>query len=72
MTNGNVIFKSRAEQRVEAEFGIDVDAVLRFLYHDNGLNQEQIAARLRVSRSTVVEWMKRHSVPTGYNRAEVA
>lgn len=72
MTDGTSIFKSRAEQRVEAREGRSVPELLRELYHDQGLSQEQIADRLAVSRGTVIEWMRKHSVPTGYNRSAVA
>lgn len=64
------VLKSRAEQIIEARLGRDIRDVLRDLYQDRGLTQEQIAVELGITRSTVVEWMKRHQIPTGYNRAE--
>lgn len=65
------LFKSREEQAVEARFGRDITDILRDLYHERRLNQAQMAQELGVSRSTVVEWMQRRGIPTGYNRAEV-
>jgi DNA-binding XRE family transcriptional regulator len=72
MSNGELVFKSRTEQRIEAEQGSDIADVLRALYHDEGLTQDQMAARLRVHRTTVVDLMKRHGVPTGYNKSWTA
>lgn len=66
------IFKSRAEQRVEARFDATVPDLLRDLYVERGMSQEQVAQRLGVSRGTVVEWMRKHEIPTGYNRSAVA
>lgn len=68
-----VVIKSPAEQKVEARYGQDITEVLRNLYHGTErLTQDQMAARLGVSRSTVVEWMQKHGIPTGYNRSQVA
>lgn len=72
MTDAHPIFKSRTEQRIEAEEGRDIAEVLRSLYHDEGLTQEQMAARLRVHRTTVVQLMQRHSIETGYNKSWTA
>jgi DNA-binding transcriptional regulator LsrR (DeoR family) len=72
MSNGEVVFKSRTEQRIEAETGRAVADVLRDLYHEEGLTQDQMAARLRIHRTTVVELMKRHGIPTGYNKSWTA
>jgi DNA-binding XRE family transcriptional regulator len=72
MSNGNIVFKSRTEQRIEAEQGRDIAEVLRDLYHTRGLTQDQMAAELRVHRTTVVDLMKRHSVETGYNKSWTA
>lgn len=63
------IFKSRSEQAVEARFGRDVRGLLREMYHDRRLTQAQIADELGVSRGTVVDWMQRWDIPTGYNKA---
>jgi transposase len=68
----NPIFKSRAEQRIEAREGREIPVILRDLYHKQGQSQEQIAETLRVSRGTVIEWMRKYSIPTGYNRTAVA
>ena len=72
MSNGEVVFKSRTEQRIEAEVGRPIADVLRDLYHEEGLTQDQMAARLRIHRTTVVELMKRHGIPTGYNKSWTA
>lgn len=72
MTDGTLIFKSRTEQRIEAETGQDIADVLRGLYHDRGLSQEEMAAELRVHRTTVVDLMKRHAIATGYNKSGTA
>lgn len=40
------------------------EAVLRELYHEEGLTQYEIAERLDCSRSTVWKWMKRTGVAT--------
>lgn len=71
MSDRTSFFKSRAEQRVEAQTGREIPEVLRDLYHSRGLSQEQVAAELRVSRGTVIEWMRKYEIPTGYNRASV-
>jgi DNA-binding transcriptional regulator YiaG len=65
-----VTVKSRAEQLVEARFGgRDIADILRDLYHGpRHLTQQQIATELKVSRPTVVDWMQRYEIPTGYNR----
>lgn len=70
MSADTPIYKSRQEQAVEARFGADITEVLRLLYHERGLSQADIAETLGVQRTTVVEWMKRHSIPTGYNRTQ--
>jgi hypothetical protein len=57
MTDGNLIFKSRTEQRIEAEYGLDIADVLR---------------DLRVHRTTVVDLMKRYAIATGYNKSGTA
>lgn len=72
MSNGELVFKSRTEQRIEAETGRDIVAVLTDMYHERGLTQDQMAAELRVHRTTVVDLMKRHGIPTGYNKSWVA
>lgn len=61
--------KSRTEQIVEERLGRPVPDVLREMYHDRGLTQEQIAAELDVARSTVIDWMRRYGIESGYNRS---
>lgn len=66
-----VVIKSREVQIVEARFdGRDIADILRGLYHDDKLTQAQIARKLKVGRGTVVEWMQRYEIPTGYNKAD--
>ena len=72
MTDAHLVFKSRTEQRIEAETGHDIAVVLREMYHERGLTQDQMATELRVHRTTVVDLMKRHSIETGYNKSWVA
>ena len=63
--------KSRTEQIIEARTGREIAELLRDLYHgERRLNQQQGADELGVSRSTVVDWMRRYGIETGYNRAE--
>lgn len=59
-----IIYKSRTEQRVEAETGEEITALLRRLYHGEGKSQDAIASQLGVSRGTVVDWMIRWDIPT--------
>jgi excisionase family DNA binding protein len=61
--------KSRQEQLVEHRHGATVEALLRRLYVDDGLTQEQVAAHLGVSRDTVYAWMVKHEIPTRDRRA---
>jgi predicted XRE-type DNA-binding protein len=72
MTDGNLIFKSRTEQRIEAEYGLDIADVLRDLYHERGMSQAEMALVLRVHRTTVVDLMKRYAIATGYNKSGTA
>ena len=67
-----LIFKSRAEQAVEARYGEPVAAILRRLYHDDGLSQEEIADRLGTSRSSVIRWMATYRIPTRDRRKVAA
>jgi DNA-binding transcriptional regulator LsrR (DeoR family) len=69
MPNGTPTFKSRTEQRIESETGRDIAVVLWELYHADRLTQAQIAHKLRVHRTTVVDLMKRYAIPTGYNKS---
>jgi DNA-binding MurR/RpiR family transcriptional regulator len=53
----SIVFKSRGMQIVEAREGQTIEVLLRRLYEDDGMTQEQIAERLSVSASTVIRWM---------------
>lgn len=64
--------KSRAEQLVEARHGEPVDAVLRRLYVDESLSQEQVARRLGVGRQAVIRWMAEYGIPTRDRRRVAA
>lgn len=68
-TDDQVIVKSRTEQLIEARYGRPVPDLLRDLYQVEQLTQTEIAEKLDVSRWTVVEWMKRHRIPTVDRRA---
>jgi len=72
MPNGTPIFKSRTEQRIEAENGRDIADLLTDLYHGQGLSQAEIARSLHVHRTTVVDLMKRYQIATGYNKSASA
>lgn len=72
MTDSKAIFKSRTEQRIELEMGRDIADVLTDLYHERGLSQAEIALRLGVHRTTVVDLMKRYAIATGYNKSRTA
>lgn len=54
--------KSRQEQMVEARFGEPVDVLLRRLYHEERLTQEEVADRLGIGRSTVVRWFGKYGL----------
>lgn len=54
--------KTREEQIVEERFAASVPDLLRVLYLEDRLTQEQVAEKLDVSRSTVIRWMKRHDI----------
>lgn len=49
---------------IEAVHGRTLDSVLRDLYEDQQLSQEQVAAELGVSRWTVMRWMADYRIPT--------
>ena len=70
--NGTIIFKSRAEQTIEAQFGEPVDVILRRLYVDERLSQEEIAERLGVSRSAVIRWFGKYGLMGRHPREFVA
>lgn len=67
-----LIFKSRAEQAIEARYGEPVAGILRRLYHDDGLSQEEVADRLGTSRSSVIRWMATYRIPTRDRRKVAA
>lgn len=66
---GEVVVKSRTEQLIEGRYQCAIPVLLRRLYQDEGLTQSEIADKLDISRWTVVEWMKRHGIPTVDRRA---
>jgi DNA-binding transcriptional regulator YiaG len=49
---------------IEATHGKPLSVVLRDLYDGEGLSQEAVAARLNVSRWTVMQWMAECGIPT--------
>lgn len=62
--------KSRREQVVSARNGgREVPDLLRELYVDEGLSQDEVALRLGVHRQTVVRWMEQFGIPTRDRRA---
>ena len=61
--------KSRQEQLVERRHGAPVEALLRRLYVNEGLTQEQVAIALGVGRDTVYAWMRKYGIPTRDRRA---
>lgn len=71
-TSGTLIFKSRAEQAVEARFGEPVDVLLRRLYHEERLSQADIAVRLGVGRSSVIRWFTKYGLVGRHPREFVA
>jgi transposase len=72
MSNG-ISFKSRTEQEVEARFGRTIAELLRDYYHgERRWSQARIAKEFQVDRGTVIEWMQKYDIPTGYNRDEAA
>lgn len=64
--------KSRTEQVVEARFGEPVDVLIRRLYDDEGLSQEQVATKLGVGRKAVLTWMGAYGIPTRDRRKVAA
>lgn len=61
--------KSRAEQVVQARHGREVPELIRELYVDQGLSQEEVAEQLGVHRSTLVHWMRDFGIQTRDRRA---
>jgi transposase len=70
MTTEGVLVKSAAEQRVEAHYGRPIAEVLADFYQIHRYSQAAIAELCGVTRQTVVEWMQKWKIPTGYNRGE--
>lgn len=60
----SIVLKSRGMQMVEAREGTPIEELLHRLYDDEGLTQEQIAARFGVSVSTVIRWMAQLGIET--------
>lgn len=71
-TASPLVFKSRAEQRVEALHGEEIGALLHRLYFDERLTQEQVADRLGVGRSTVIRWFTKYGLAGRHPREAVA
>lgn len=71
-SNGNPILKSRQEQLVEIRFGEPVEALLRRLYIEEGLTQEQIAERLGVGRRSIIRWFGKYGLVGRHPRDRVA
>jgi DNA-binding MarR family transcriptional regulator len=69
MTARHIAIKSREEQLVEARFDASIPDLLRILYVDDGLSQQEVADRLGVHRSTVVRWMRQRGIATRDRRA---
>lgn len=63
------VLRSRQEQLIEHRFAEPMDVLLRRLYVDEGLTQQQIAERLETSNRTVVRWMAKYGIPTRDRRA---
>ncbi len=51
-------------QVVEARFGKPIDELLRQLYNDEGLTQDEIADRIGYDVTTVRRWMERYDIAT--------
>lgn len=66
------IYKSRTQQSVEARHGASVEVLLRRLYVEQGLTQDQVAATLGVERKAVVRWMAAFAIPARDRRKVAA
>ena len=64
--------KSRVEQLVEARHGAPVDVLLRRLYVDQELSQDEVAAVLGCGRKAVIRWMAQYGIPTRDRRKVAA
>jgi len=52
--------RTAAQQRIEADYGQPVDAVLVDLLNTYQIGE--VAAQLRISRETLNRWMQKHSI----------
>jgi transposase len=64
--HGRTLVKSPGMQVIEAREGRPIDELLRTLYVDEHLTQEQIAARLNTSIDSIRRWMARFDIETRY------
>jgi transcriptional regulator with PAS, ATPase and Fis domain len=64
--------KSRAEQLVERRHGASAEVLIRRLYVNEGLSQEQVADALGIGRRTVIRWMADFGIPTRDRRKVAA
>jgi hypothetical protein len=71
-TTDTPIFRSRAMQAVEHRHGVPVEVLLRRLYVEAGLSQEEVAQTLGVGRQAVVRWMGNFGIPTRDRRKVAA
>jgi DNA-binding transcriptional regulator YiaG len=67
--NATPVLLSRQEQLIEHRFAEPMDVLLRRLYVDEELTQQQIAERLDVHVRSVIRWMAKHHIPTRDRRA---
>lgn len=59
-------------QRLEAEMGEPMDAILRRLYLDEGLTVDQVGQRLGITKGAASRWLERFGVETrghGFRRS---
>lgn len=71
-SNGNLKIKSRTEQMVELRHGAPVEVLIRRLYVNEGLSQEEVAEALGVGRKAVIRWMATYGIPTRDRRKVAA
>ncbi len=67
--NATPLIRTAEQQRVEHEHGASIEVLLRRLYVDENLTQDQVAERLGVSTRSVIRWMADLSIPTRDRRA---
>lgn len=70
--SGNFRPKSRREQLVERQHGAPVEVLLRRLYVNEGLTQEEVAKTLGIGRDTAIRWMAEYGIPTRDRRRVAA